>query len=98
VSLERFESIDIPAAPVMTLEQLERDPHLRAVKFFRTAHHATEGDIVLMDAPIRFSDSKIENDRLQPRLGEHTREVLTAAGLSSGEIATIVGSSIQFSA
>jgi len=96
--LERFESIDIPAAPVMTLEQLERDPHLRAVKFFRTAHHATEGDIVLMDAPIRFSDSKIENDRLQPRLGEHTREVLTAAGLSSGEIATIVGSSIQFSA
>jgi crotonobetainyl-CoA:carnitine CoA-transferase CaiB-like acyl-CoA transferase len=38
------------------------------------------------DIPPRFSKTKPEITRLQPRLGEHSVEVLREAGYSSAEI------------
>ena len=40
----------------------------------------------MTDIPPRFSKTKPEITRLQPRLGEHSVEVLQEAGFTQGEI------------
>jgi crotonobetainyl-CoA:carnitine CoA-transferase CaiB-like acyl-CoA transferase len=41
---------------------------------------------------VRFSESKTGTTRLQPRLGEHSFEVLRQAGFSEKEIETLAAS------
>ena len=81
--------LDIPAAPVAALEDLPQDPHLQAVGFFQKADHPTEGGIMMPGFPVRFSASPGEISRLQPKLGEHSAEVLAEAGLDDQDIATL---------
>lgn len=82
--------LDIPAAPVSTLEDLAEDPHLEAIGFFRTAEHPSEGRIVLPDTAVRFARTPADIRRLQPTLGEHSVEVLHEAGLDEAEIETML--------
>jgi crotonobetainyl-CoA:carnitine CoA-transferase CaiB-like acyl-CoA transferase len=44
------------------------------------------------DPPVRFSATPTSTERLQPRLGEHSVEVLREAGLSDNEIKTLAAS------
>ncbi len=81
--------LDIPAAPITAIEDLPKDPHLRAVGFFEAAEHPTEGGIVMPGIPVRFAASPGAIDRLQPKLGEHSAEVLAEAGLGEKEIAAL---------
>ena len=89
--IETLGALDIPAAPVTTLEELEDDPHLTAVGFFRKAEHPTEGGIVMPDIPVRFGRTAGDITRLQPKLGEHGAEVLREAGMSEDEIDAALG-------
>ena len=84
--IETLGTLDIPAAPVATLEDLEADPHLSAVGFFRKADHPTEGGIVMPGIPVRFSRTAPDITRLQPKLGEHGQEVLREAGMSDADV------------
>src|SRR5690606_27007994 len=88
--LERLAALDIPCAPIAALEELEADPHLAAIGFFRKARHPTEGDIVLPDNPVRYSRTAPALDRLQPKLGEHSVEILREAGLSDADIGQMI--------
>jgi crotonobetainyl-CoA:carnitine CoA-transferase CaiB-like acyl-CoA transferase len=74
--VELCRSEDIPCAPVNRLEDLESDPHLRAVGFFQ--EKAARNGIMYRfpRSPVRMSESKVELT-LPPRLGEHTQEVLS---------------------
>lgn len=77
---------EIPAGPVNTLEQVRSDAHLNAIGFFRPLSHPSEGELETPDAALRFDRGALPVRRPQPRLGEHTREVLAEAGLSGAEI------------
>jgi crotonobetainyl-CoA:carnitine CoA-transferase CaiB-like acyl-CoA transferase len=90
--LALLDKLEIPAGPVNALEDLPGDPHLAAIGFFRHVNHPTEGEIVMPDVPLRFSDSPAEISRLPPRLGEHGREILGELGLSQEEIDALAAS------
>lgn len=73
----------IPAMPVLSLEELPEDPHLRAVGFFRTEEHPTEGPYRGMRRPVNFEGEPFRVRRHAPRLGEHTDEILAELGIAA---------------
>ena len=42
--------------------------------------------------PVRFGETAASTERLQPRLGEHSLEVLREAGLAENEIKALIAS------
>jgi crotonobetainyl-CoA:carnitine CoA-transferase CaiB-like acyl-CoA transferase len=84
--LALFRALDIPAARMNTLDGVLDDPHLAAVGFFQHMTHPSEGAIRVPGIPVRVDGEQGQVRRPAPRLGEHTREVLTEAGLSGAEI------------
>lgn len=89
--LELCRELEIPAAPVNRLEDLEDDPHLKAVELFTTVTAADGGDYRMIRNPVRLSESEVPM-RLPPALGEHTREVLLEAGLAASTVAALLDS------
>lgn len=69
------DGVGIPCMEVLDLESLDDDAHLKAVGFFKTAVHPTEGKYKEMRSPITFSGSEFRVRRHAPRLGEHTEEI-----------------------
>lgn len=89
------EQLEIPAAPVRRLEDLPQDPHLQATGFFETLHDPRMGEVRFTGMPVRFNGER-NPVRLPPRLGEHTRAQLQAAGLSHEHIDTLMASGAAF--
>jgi crotonobetainyl-CoA:carnitine CoA-transferase CaiB-like acyl-CoA transferase len=90
--LTLLRELEIPSARMAGLDEVMTDPQLAASGFFKRAAHPSEGEILYTDLPVRFSDGAASGARLQPRLGEHSFEVLREAGLSDSEIETLAGS------
>jgi len=84
--VELLKNSNVPHGPVNTLDDLFVDPQLEATGFWKEVDHPTEGKLRMPDIPPRFSKTKPEVTRLQPRLGEHSIEVLQEAGFTQGEI------------
>lgn len=83
--LDLCAQLEIPAARMNRLEDLEHDPHLHAVGLFQDLEDETGRAYRFTRNPVRLSDSKVP-PVLPPRLGEHTREVLAEAGLTADAI------------
>ena len=78
---------DIPATRVYDLEELPHHPQLAAVGLFETREHASEGTLRQVRPPVRFRGTPVGIRRDAPRLGEHSAEILAAAGYGASEIA-----------
>ncbi|MEN9889179.1 MAG: hypothetical protein RL559_1216 [Pseudomonadota bacterium] len=85
------ERLEIPAAPVRRLEDLPQDPHLHATGFFETLHDPQMGTLRFTATPVRFNGQR-HPVSLPPRLGQHTRAQLLAAGLSTAQIDALLAS------
>jgi crotonobetainyl-CoA:carnitine CoA-transferase CaiB-like acyl-CoA transferase len=90
--LTLLRQLEIPSARVSDLDELMRDPQLAAGGFFKRAVHPSEGDILFTDQPVRFGDGVASNARLQPRLGEHSIEILREAGFAETTIEALLES------
>jgi crotonobetainyl-CoA:carnitine CoA-transferase CaiB-like acyl-CoA transferase len=78
--------IDVPHTGFAKLSEVMEQPHLKAVELFQELDHPSEGKIRQARPPARFSASPAGVQRLAPRLGEHTREVLREVGYQPAEI------------
>jgi len=83
---------NVPHGPVNTLQDLFVDEQLTATGFWKEVDHPSEGRLRMPDIPPRFSRTPPEIRRLQPRLGEHSVEVLREAGFAAAEIDAMLAS------
>jgi crotonobetainyl-CoA:carnitine CoA-transferase CaiB-like acyl-CoA transferase len=77
--LEACERIGVPAAPVLSLDEMVDDPHLNAVGFFSTLHDPALGGVCMPGVPVLF-DGERPPIGMPPRLGQHNREILRQPG------------------
>jgi formyl-CoA transferase len=84
----KFEAVDIPCSPVLSMKEIAADPSLRASGTIAEVEHKERGTYLTVGSPIKFSDMKVEI-KGSPLLGEHTDEVLEGLGYSSKEIAAL---------
>jgi crotonobetainyl-CoA:carnitine CoA-transferase CaiB-like acyl-CoA transferase len=71
---------DIPCMPVMLVETLADDPHVKAVDLMPVLEHPTEGAYHALRPGVRFSAAPYRLRRHAPTLGEHTQDVLREIG------------------
>lgn len=87
--------VGIPCMPVMSLEDLPEDPHVKTVGLFTVEEHPSEGPYRCVNRPVSYGSSRFRVRRHAPRLGEHTAEVLAEAGLSAVEIERLTGTPVK---
>ncbi|MGA0028113.1 MAG: CaiB/BaiF CoA transferase family protein [Steroidobacteraceae bacterium] len=91
--LDLFEPTSVPVNRVNSLQDLATDPHLVATGFWKEFDHPTEGRLRGTAFPVNFFATPAdEGRRPAPRLGEHTREILTEAGFDQAAIEQMLAS------
>ena len=88
--LKLFRSLDIPAAPLRTPDELMNNPHLDAVGFFETVD-SPHGPVRFPGVPTWFSRTPGRVAGAAPLLGADTREVLEEFGLPVGATTPVRG-------
>ncbi len=83
--LDLLKPLSIPVVRTNRMDDLESDPHLKAVGFFETYEHPHCGGYKQMKPPVKFAGSPANIRRHPPRLGEHTEEVLAEFGIGAAE-------------
>lgn len=78
----------VPCAPVNDLPAALRDPQVLARDMIVEVRHPVRGVIREVASPIKLAGSPAPL-RPAPRLGEHTEEILSAVGFTTGEIADL---------
>ncbi len=88
--LESLEGAGIPCGPINDLEQVFRNPQVRARGLRIEIPRADAGPVPLVGSPLRFSATPVSYRRAPPRLGEHTAEVLgELLGYDANQIAAV---------
>ena len=78
---ERLTEAGIPAVPYNRVDDLFDDPHLRAVGFWETVEHPTEGTLLQCPTPITFDGEHASAAVPAPALGADTDAVLAELGI-----------------
>ncbi|MEO5899207.1 MAG: CoA transferase [Ilumatobacteraceae bacterium] len=80
----------IPCGPVNTIDAVFADPQVQHLQMSRTIHDEAQGDIDVVGQGFDLSDSPARFTDRAPAAGQHTDEVLAAAGYTTAEIDDLV--------
>jgi len=83
--LDILEAAGVPAGPVMDLEQVYADPQVRHREMLVELEDPELGTLKNIGIPVKLSLTPGRIRKRAPDLGEHTQEVLLAAGYSAAE-------------
>ena len=83
---------DIIAAPLTTLDDFVDDPQAHAAGCFVDTPDGWGGSFKAPAAPVRFPGTATGPAGPAPKLGEHTREVLLAAGYAPAAVEALIAS------
>ncbi|MDB5873470.1 MAG: L-carnitine dehydratase/bile acid-inducible protein [Ramlibacter sp.] len=86
------EAGEIPCMPIVDIEDLPQDEHLKAVGMFQPHQHPSEGETVLVRSPIGFSKTPTSIRRHAPGFAEHSVEMLRELGYDDKETAALLAS------
>jgi formyl-CoA transferase len=67
----------VPCGPINNLAQVFENPQVKARGLRVDIEREDAGPVKLVGSPMRFSATPVRYTLPPPRLGEHTREVLT---------------------
>jgi crotonobetainyl-CoA:carnitine CoA-transferase CaiB-like acyl-CoA transferase len=88
--LDLLHSAGIPSAPFRLRDELLSDEQALANGYFIRLHHDLVGDVTVAAPPVKFSETELRATKASPVLGTSTREVLSAAGVSSTELVALI--------
>lgn len=92
--LSRFDAHGVPFGKVKTIREFAEDPQARHNRTIFDAEHPELGTLRYVRYPGHLSATPASLRRHPPRLGEHTSEILSEAGYSSEDIATLHNSGV----
>ena len=84
--INEFEQAGVPCGPILDYEDALTTPQAIAREMTVDVNHPTLGALRTLGTPIKMSLTPLDPKRRGPLLGEHTDEVLNAAGYSNDEI------------
>lgn len=87
--LTALEAVSVPAGPINALDEVFRDPHVKARGLLHRLDHpdAKAGKVDLVASPIHFDGQPLTSPIPPPTLGQHTDSVLrTRLGLTDKQI------------
>lgn len=96
--LDRLEAVGLPAGPILSIEEMHRDPQTLAREMVVRTSHSRLGEVETIGAPVKFSAAASGIRRGAPVLGEHSREVLAGYGYGEQEIDRLVESGVIITA
>jgi CoA:oxalate CoA-transferase len=88
-ALAALERDRIPCAPVLTLNEAMRHPHLVERGTVRPVHDPQLGAFAVPGMPVRFSEWPVPRDPHADLLGAHNEAVLREIGIGDEEIAAL---------
>jgi CoA:oxalate CoA-transferase len=91
----RLRAVGVPAAPVKSLGEVTRDPHLYARGMLHDIDHPTLGPITVPDTPILFPEVGRSSPRPSGELGRDNREVYCDwLGVAPDELAELTAEGV----
>ena len=88
---DKLKELDLIWAPMETIQTMSESEVAHLAGCFETVSDGWGGTMRVPAAPARFPEGAPPISRAAPKLGEHTREVLAAAGLAPHEINAAMG-------
>ena len=73
---EQCDKHNIPCGPIQTLDEVEKDPQLKAREMFVDFDHPTAGAIKMIGSPLKLSRTPVSITKHPPNVGEHNEEIL----------------------
>lgn len=72
--------------PVISLQKIDEDLHVRAVGLIESSVHPTEGAYRSIRPPVTFGASPYKLRKHAPRLGEDSERILSTLGLPPNDL------------
>lgn len=88
-----FDEAGLIWGPAQTLVELAADPQAEAAGLFPTIDHPS-GPFRTIAVPVHLEGSEVGPRGVAPDIGQHTAEVLEAAGLTPGEVAALAAAGV----
>jgi crotonobetainyl-CoA:carnitine CoA-transferase CaiB-like acyl-CoA transferase len=96
--LGRFGEAGVPAAEVRDLAQVFDSEQVRALGAVQELQHASAGSYRAIAPPVRRDGAIASFPRPAPILGADTRDVLSAVGLSDGDVDALIAKGVAVAA
>ena len=73
---KRLKNIHVPSAPVLSVDEVATDQHLKFRGMIRDVDHPISGKVQVPGSPIRLSNSPTADTTPAPLIGQHTEDIL----------------------
>ena len=84
-----LDAADVPFAPINNFAEVMADPQVRHLGTFAKFIHAERGTVDVIKPPLFMNGRRPVEGVAPPTLGQHTDEVLRAAGISDAQVQTL---------